>query len=506
MSPHRPPLAMRLWVFRQFRRVTGEGSSDLASTTAAGRVSGMAMGIESLEHTVRNRVRLFLRHSWLVTILGAIVMIGIVWAGFYFAEKAERLRLAAGPLDGKFVQGLSDQIGKGHHLFYLRPVPTADPQATAEAMRNGRADLAVLPSPAVDAIDWPVVAILRQNVMALVVPPSATVKKGKKTPKIEKVEQLAGRRIGIVTGNEATADLLNLVLGHYGIALDKVTVSQIDPNNLADAVKNNQVDVLFVAGAATGKAISGAVAAAGRNGEAPTLIAIDQADGIAKRNPAFESVDIDAGTFGGNPPMPTESLKSLGFAEYLVAQKSFSESAIAALAKVIYTSRQALAATMPGEIKIAAPSTDKDAPIFAHPGALTYLSDSQQSFFDRYGDDIFYGLLVFPLFGSAIAGLASYLRRDTRTRRLRLLQHALDLVRKVHAAQTLEAIEHLQVDADNLVIAIIHQSEREEFDEAVRMSFAFALDQLRFAISARRTAILDHAGTAAGASSKAAAA
>jgi len=32
----------------------------------------------------------------------------------------------------------------------------------------------------------------------------------------------------------------------------------------------------------------------------------------------------------------------------------------------------------------------------------------------------------------------------------------------------------------------------------VRMSFAFALDQLRFAIAARRHAIVDHSGTAPG--------
>jgi hypothetical protein len=38
------------------------------------------------------------------------------------------------------------------------------------------------------------------------------------------------------------------------------------------------------------------------------------------------------------------------------------------------------------------------------------------------------------------------------------------------------------------------------------MSFSFALDQLRFAIAARRTAILDHGGTAATAGGKAAAA
>jgi len=239
------------------------------------------------------------------------------------------------------------------------------------------------------------------------------------------------------------------------------------------------------------------VTAATVNGKAPSFIEIDQADGIAKRNPAFASVDIDAGTFGGNPPMPDDSLKSLSFAEYLVARKSYSETVIDTLSKVIYSSRQALAAAVPGDVKIVAPSTDKDADVVVHPGAMAYLSDSQQSFFDKYGDDIFYGMLIFPVFGSAIAGLASYLRSDSRTRRLRLLQRVLDLVRKAHAAMTPEEIDRLQIEADNLVIAIIHQGEHEEFDETVRMSFAFALDQLRFTIAARRTAIVDHAGAGA---------
>ena len=183
-----------------------------------------------------------------------------------------------------------------------------------------------------------------------------------------------------------------------------------------------------------------------------------------------------------------------------MARRTYSESVIDTLAKVVYGSRQSLAAALPGEIKIAAPSTDKDADVVVHPGALAYLSDSQQSFFDKYGDDIFYGMLIFPVFGSAIAGVASYLMNDSRTRRLRLLQRVLDMVRKAHNAQSLDALEQLQVEADNLVIAIVHQSEHEEFDDTVRMSFSFALDQLRFTIAARRTAILDHAGAAADAS------
>ena len=121
-----------------------------------------------------------------------------------------------------------------------------------------------------------------------------------------RISQLSGKRVGIIAGNEASKGLLELLLGHYGVALTTVALSEIDLDKVADAIKNNQVDVLFAAGPATGQAISSAVTAATVNGTAPTFIAIDQADGIAKRNPAFDSVDIDAGTFGGNPPTPDD--------------------------------------------------------------------------------------------------------------------------------------------------------------------------------------------------------
>jgi TRAP-type uncharacterized transport system substrate-binding protein len=504
---------------------------------------------------MRNRFRMFLRHTWLVTILGTVVLAGVVWAAFYYSTKNTVMRIATGPGSAKIVQVLANTLGKSHDRLQLQVVTTDSAEASAQALNSGSADLAIIPTTIGKSPDWPVVAILRQNVIALIVPapaPAATpapaaaaapapakkaatpkatktakpakatktakATKATKTAKTTKdkdsdsddddsdddstkdkdsstlkVTQLAGKRIGIVTGNEASADLLGVVLNHYGVPLDKIQVSQIDPANLADAVQKNTVDVIFVAAAATGAAISDAIKAATQNGVAPTFIEIDQADGIAKRNIAFDSVDIDAGTFGGIPPTPDDKLTSLSFPEYLVARKSFDHSAIADLAKVIYTSRLAIAAQLDGDVKIEAPSTDKDADALVHQGALDYLNDDQKTFFDKYGDDIFYGMLIFPVFGSAIAGVASYLRADSRTRRLRLLQKVLDLVRKVHAAQALEAIEHLQVEADNLVIAIIHLSEHEEFDESVRMSFSFALDQLRFAIAARRTAILDHA-------------
>jgi len=531
------------------------------------------MTIESIEHIVRNRARAFLRHTWLVTILGTIILGAGVAASIYLITAPTVMRIAAGPADSantKFVQVLAQKFANDRDSIKPQLVATGEPKRSAQAMAAGDADLAILPSTIGNSPDWPVVAILRQNVMALIVPaPATTVAAKKETSapekkeksakggksakagksdkaaksgknakaaksddaatadaadagddkssedagqtaaagdKLKKVQQLVGRRVGIVTGNVATTDLLEVVLKHYGVPPDKVQVSLIDPKNLAEAVKANQVDAIFVAGAATGQAITDAVAAASRDGEAPSFIAIDQADGIAKRYPAFDSVEIDAGTFGGNPPSPDDSLKSLSFPEYLVARKSLSRDSVGSLAKLIYSSRLALAAAMPGEVKIKAPPTDKDASVTVHPGALAYLTDDQKSFFDKYGDAIFYGLLIFPLFGSAIAAVASYFRHGGRTRRLRLLQRLLDLVRKAHAAPSLEALDQMQIDVDNLVVAVIHQGEHEEYDQNEQMSFSLALDQVRFAIAARRAALLEQFGTDSKAGAKAAAA
>ena len=546
------------------------------------------MSIVSLEHAVRSRVRMFLRHTWLLAILGSVVIGAGVWAAFYFMTAPHEMRIAAGPYGAKVVQVLTQTFKDDHDKVQLHLVATGGPKESADAIANGTADLAVLPSTLSNTLEWPVVAILRQNVMALIVPaspesaaapkkePAAPTKKEAAAPekkqkpaktgknakgskaakaaaaktaknaggdknaksdksdksenteadtsddsagdaatappaaaddpnKLDKVTKLPGKRVGIPSGGVATADLLNVVLDHYGVPRDKVQISLIDPNNLADAVKNHQIDAIFVAGSATGPAISNAVAAATQNGQAPTFL-IDQAEGIAKRNPAFDSTDIDAGTFGGNPPSPDDKLTSLSFPEYLVARKSFSQEAVATLARLIYTSRQALAAGLPGEIKIEAPSTDKDAAVLVHPGALAYLNDDQKTFFDRYGDDIFYGLLIFPIFGSAIAGVAGYFRNTGRTRRLRLLQKVLDLVRKAHAAQSIEALDHLQIEVDHLVAAIIHQNEHEEYDPPRQASFSLAHDQARFASDSRRVALRSQGGGESAVGGKAAAA
>ena len=172
-GPHRPPVAQRFWLFR---RTEGAGG---AAGAAPGPGSTKAMNFGSLEHMVRGRVRMFLRNTVLVTIVGTIVLGAVVWAGVYYTAERDRLRIAAGPLDTRFVGVLSDQIASEHRDLHLELVATNSTQGAAQAMTKGQADLAILPSDLDDTLNWPVVAILRQNVIALVVPAAAAAAKPK---------------------------------------------------------------------------------------------------------------------------------------------------------------------------------------------------------------------------------------------------------------------------------------------------------------------------------------
>ena len=127
-----------------------------------------------------------------------------------------------------------------------------------------------------------------------------------------------------------------------------------------------------------------------------------------------------------------------------------------------------------------------------HPGAAAYLGDDQKTFFDRYGDAIFYGMLIIPAFGSAIAAVAGYLRADNRTRRVRLLHRLIQAMKKARGAQSVTDLVALEADVDDVLAETIRQVEREQLDEMGMMSFSLAIHQARLAIAERRAVLTGH--------------
>ena len=198
--PRRPPLAMKLWLAQRFGRAKpGEAPSE-----ASGPTLSKAMGIDSLEHIVRNRVRMFLRNTWLVAILGTLLIGAGIYSAIYISIAPTEMRIAAGPAgstDVKFVQLLAGRFASEHDKIRLHLVVTDGPKQSAEALADDKADLAILPSTTGDSLVWPVVAIVRQNVMALIVPtPPPTVPAKKEAAPPPKKEETAGADKGEKAG------------------------------------------------------------------------------------------------------------------------------------------------------------------------------------------------------------------------------------------------------------------------------------------------------------------
>jgi ABC-type taurine transport system substrate-binding protein len=488
---------MKLWLARMFGWKLSEVTRD-TPTPRNTVISTSGIDFYVLEKLTKRRVRMILRHTWLVTFVALFLLAALIVGTIYLIAEPTALNIAVGPRDGEdalLIDALADKLRHERASVRLNPVKMDGPISIHDFVHKPEYDLAVVSSSPDMSADWPVVAILRQNVMWLMAPapgardPKKSPKKGKDA-KIEKIADLAGRRIGIVTHRDATRDLLNLVLGHYGVAQEKVEIVRVELQNLKAAIHDNLIEAVLVVGPLTGQLMAESVAAASFNKKGPTFIEVDQAEAIAKRVPAYASVEIDEGIFGGSPKIPAKKVTTLTFPQYLVARKTLSETTIEEFSKLLYNSRQFLAHDLPGVVKVEAPSTDKDAALLVHPGTKTYLGDDEKTFFDTYGDGIFYAMLIMPAFGSAIAAVASYFTVNRRTRRIRLLHRLFQLMKKARTTDLLETLDQLEAEADKILAATIQQAERKQLDEVGFMSFSLVIEQTRQAITARRIVLL----------------
>ncbi len=110
------------------------------------------------------------------------------------------------------------------------------------------------------------------------------------------------------------------------------------------------------------------------------------------------------GTLWGAPPIPDDDLTTFRVPFYLVANKKLNDDDVADLTRAIMDARRELIAEFPLLSQIGAPSTDKDAFIPIHPGAAAYYGDTQQSFFDKYSNQLYYGPMAL---GALMSGLVA---------------------------------------------------------------------------------------------------
>jgi len=433
------------------------------------------------------------RKMLLVTLAAILAIVGALAGGYYFAMRPITLRIAVGPAnsdDIKVVQALTQAFTHAHSQVRLRPMQTDGASASAQALADGKADLAIIRGDLDVPKNAQAVATLRKNVAVLWVPPAVKGKGKKAGAKITKIPQLSGHRVGVVGRTEANVNLLKVVLQQYGVDPGKVEIVQFPANEAAEAIRNQKADAYLAAGPVNSKITADAIAASVRDGGTPRFLAIDSAEAIAQNHPAYEASEIPAGAFGGSPARPEEEIKTISFSHHIVARRGLSESTVAAVTRQLFAIRQTLKTDFPLAAKIETPDTDKDAVIPAHPGAAAFVDGEEKTFLDRYSDFIWWGLMGLSAMGSAGAWFAGYLKKDERNNNSSLRERLLDMLAAARHSDSTDELDQMQAEADGILRDTLHCFEHGAIEQGALTAFNIALEQFHNAVADRKALLM----------------
>ena len=164
-------------------------------------------------------------------------------------------------------------------------------------------------------------------------------------------------------------------------------------------------------------------------------------------------------------------METISFKHYIVGRSTLPEDTVAEFTRLLFAARQALSSEYPVLAKIEKPDTDRDAAVPAHPGAAAFLDNNQKTFFDKYSDYLYFGLMLLSGLGSGLAWFASYFRADDRVKSLKALDRLLDIVKAARDSETVEELIKLRQEADDMLSRTIRQVEANKLDESALMRF-----------------------------------
>lgn len=423
--------------------------------------------------------------------LALAISLGVGAAVAYWGSRATVLTVAVAPRDGTepaLIHAYAEALAKRHKQIRLRILPFDDVRDSAEALRDGRADLAVV-RPDVDLPDNGLtLAILRDQAMIIASPePSG----------IDRFPDLDRKRLAILAHRDADEALIRALLGHYRLtliigepeaALPPRHVALIDmaEADLAAAFARKRVDAVvsvIAPTAPTAQRIVGIVQAASRNRRV-SFVDVENAEAFIARMPRLQAVTMPAETFGGSPKVPAEEVRTVGASYRLMARSSLQRSVAADVTQHLFELRSGMANVTPAADYVQAPAYDStvgatSARLPIHPGAVDYFEREQQSVIERYETWIYLIAFLSGGLGSAAAWIGQRLSRLRRERVEEATDRLLEIRREAQDAGDSQRLNVLAREIDDLAGDIAkHALERPT--EARTMSAAsIAIDAAR---------------------------
>ncbi|MCW2286040.1 TRAP-type uncharacterized transport system substrate-binding protein [Rhodoblastus acidophilus] len=414
---------------------------------------------------------------------GLLLIAGVILSALYVWSPQATLRITTGVSGtpaNRFVGAFAKVLTAKHPRVRFDFVPVSSLAESAQAMENGKVDLALVRSDVSPPTNGRTIAIMRRDVLAIFLPDGSP---------IDDVSKLVGKTVAIPQGptQENNSKALDAILTYFDIAPDKVKRLFLPVDAIGPAIHRKQASAALAVGPiGPGDAVAVAASIYRATKAAPDLLAIDQADAIVKRFPGFESIDVPEGAFKGKPPTPDDSTTCLAVTYRLVVPETMLNVVAGLIGRAVLNTKEKLITADPLASQIETPDADDTSPVLPiHPGFSAYLSSGDQSLLDALQQYLYVIGIPASLLGSLIAlGWSRWRNRklvDVEQQAYQLLVIA-DAARRADSAE----LERLDDELDELIRICVNHMTAGTADVAQAPITTLAIDHARRAIERRR--------------------
>ena len=408
---------------------------------------------------------------------------GGLFAYRYFTRPTT-LTVAAGSFDGdapQLMATIATRMASTDAPVRLKVLDKGTPIEAVKAFSSGEADLALVRADIGNLAAADTVVVFTHGVVLIVAPPGSS---------ITGMDDLKGKTVGVV-GGEVNHKVVEALTKEYDTV--QMRFKDLAVTDIPQALKTKQVNALLIVMPISDKYLAMFRNLFPRNAKLkPTLIPIESAGAIAAVARYYKSYDLPKGTIQGSPPIPDDDMTTLRVPFYLVANKKLSDDVVGALAKAIMDTRRDLIGEYPLLAQISQPDTDKtdedsDTYIPIHPGADAYFSGNEQGFFDKYGDQIFYGSMLIGTLTSVFAAAWKFMMRDEEAPESRPLMRLYALTDQINKAANEAELAETEQQIDEILKRELEKNARGEAEAAETAALGLATHRLEHLIARRRS-------------------
>ncbi|MCA0401651.1 MAG: ABC transporter substrate-binding protein [Proteobacteria bacterium] len=378
----------------------------------------------------------------LLYIAAALVAVALVTFASYFLGQPRTLRIAVGPSasqDHRVAVAFMQALQRDSASIRLKIVTTDGPISAARALESGKADLAVIRSDLNMPTNAATLAIMRKVAIHLIANPASG---------IGRIRDLKGKKVGVVSSRPIPGGVLTRVLGNYGLTLSDVEIVRGTLQEVGQAVSEGKVDASLLIAPLNDRNTRLALQAFPSNTEGgATLMPIPDAEALAREWAEFDTIEVPRAAFNAEPAQPDAPYTTLAVTYRLVAPRALDDGVVSEVTQLLFSLRPAMVAEAPHANQIELPDTeDRGARLPTHAGTIAYVEGETKTFFERYGDWIYLGIMGFSLVGSVLA--AAYSRVSSGRTPADIDKDLEEIGRLIAGVQQAETIESLSGIAD----------------------------------------------------------